>query len=240
MSGIVHAVRRSDLRVSLMLVLINAVAVMLCTREIWFIVLFAVTFVWLCFRGQSGKGLKLATGYAVLFVLGRLTLGVRGFETIWLFSNLIRHMLIPIAYTLGLTDAPTGTLLTVFHKLRMPKSFGISTVVLLRFFPTIACELHAIRSSLKFRGTGVGFWNTLTHIPANFEQTMVPLLIRTTRISEELSAAAMVRGVRLNNKITSYEEVRFCSRDAVVLLVFSLLAMAVFAADKLSLLEVAL
>lgn len=240
MSGIVKSVRRADLRVSLLLVLINAVAVMLCTQEIWFIVLFAVAFAWLCLRGQPSKGLKLAAAYAVLFMIGRLTLGVRGFETIWLFSNLIRHMLVPVAYTIGLADAPTGTLLTVFHKLRLPKSFGISTVVLLRFFPTIGYELHAIRSSLKFRGTGVGFWNTLAHLPANFERTMVPLLIRTTRISEELSAAAMVRGVRLNSEIISFEEVRFCSADVIVSLAFGILAIAVLAADKLSLLGVIL
>jgi energy-coupling factor transport system permease protein len=69
------------------------------------------------------------------------------------------------------------------------------------------------------------------HLPSNFERTLVPLLIRTTKISEELAAAAMVRGVRLNNEIVSYDEVRFRVSDAVIATVFSVLAFAVYLAE---------
>lgn len=233
-----EAVRGADLRVSLLLVLVNAVIVMFCRQEVSFIALFLVAFLWLCLRGQVSRGLKMAAGYILLSLLAHFTVGVRGAETFWMFGNLLRHMLIPIAYTSGLTDAPTGTLLAVFHRLHLPKSFGISTVVLLRFFPTIGYELSQIRSSLKFRGTGMGFWNTAAHLPANFERTMVPLLIRTTRIAEELSAAAMVRGVRLNNEIESFDEVVFRGRDAVICAVLGLLALGIFMADRFLPLEV--
>ena len=227
----VNCFRGADLRVSLLLVVINAVAVMLCTREAVFIALFIPAFIWLCLRGRVGKGLKFAVGYAVLYGISYLTLGVRGMETFWMFSNVARHMLIPIAYTSGITDAPTGTLLLVFHKLRLPKAAGISTVVLLRFTPTIGYEMRAIRNSLKFRGTGVGFWSTVTHIPSNFERTLIPLLIRTTKIAEELAAAAMVRGVRLNNDIVSFDEVRFRKGDIVIATLFTMLAASAYLAE---------
>jgi energy-coupling factor transport system permease protein len=231
MTGVSKIFRRADLRVALLLVFVNAIVMILCAREIFFGVLVALACVWRCLRGTLGKGLKLAMGYLLLSGLSYLTLGVRGMETFWMFANLSRHMLIPIAYTLGLSDAPTGTLLTVFHKLRLPKSFGISTVVLLRFFPTIGYETQTIRNALKFRGVGTGFWSTVTHLPSNFEHTLVPLLIRTTKIAEELAAAAMVRGVRLNNEIISFDEVRFRLSDAVIATVFSALAAAVYLAE---------
>jgi energy-coupling factor transport system permease protein len=231
MISVAKVFRRADLRVALLLVLVNAIIMMLCTEEIFFGALIALACVWRCLCGTLGKGLKLAMGYVLLSGLSYLTLGVRGMETIWMFSNLMRHMLIPIAYTFGLSDAPTGTLLTVFHRLRLPKSFGISTVVLLRIFPTIGYETQAIRASLKFRGVGMGFWSTVAHLPSNFERTLVPLLIRTTKISDELAAAAMVRGVRLNNEITSFDEVRFRVSDAVISVGFSALAVAVYLAE---------
>ncbi len=238
MSGIKNAVQNADLRVSLLLVLVNAIAVMLCVTEICFIALLLFACLWLCLSGRVSTALKLAAGCVLLFGLSRLTLGVRGFETFWMFSNLIRHMLIPIAFTAGLADAPTGTLLTVFSKLRLPKAFGIATVVLLRFIPTIGYELRAIRGSLKFRGTGVGFWNTLTHISSNFELTIVPLLIRTTRIAEELSAAAMVRGVRINNAIVSYDMVEFRRGDALLTGAFAILVAGICLVDRLHLVGV--
>lgn len=229
----VNAVKNADLRVPLWLLLMAAVAVVTCTDEIWFVALMAVAVLWLALRGRFAQGAKFALAYALLTGLSRLMLGVRGLETLWLFANIGRHMLIPIAFAGGIADAPTGTLLSVFSKLRLPKAFGISTVVLLRYLPTISYELRAIRSSLKFRGTGIGFWNTLAHIPANFERTLVPMLIRTTRISEELSAAAMVRGVRMNNAIESYDEVRFSKTDVAVVAAFSAGIAAIWVLDKL-------
>ena len=191
------AVRHVDARVSLWLLLFSAVAVVTCSNEIWFMAMMAMAVLWLMLGGRIGKGVGFGLAYAVLTILCGLMVGVRGFKTLWLFSNIGRHMLIPIAFATGMTDAPTGTLLAVFAKLRLPKAFGISIVVLLRYMPTISYELHAIRSSLKFRGTGVGFWGTIAHIPSNFERTLVPMLIRTTRIAEELSAAAMVPAARI-------------------------------------------
>lgn len=232
MRAATQTVQNVDLRVTLWLLVLSAVAVVTCTGEVWFIAMMGVSVLWLLLRGRVAQGLKFAAAYAALTTLSQLMLGVRGLETLWMFANIGRHMLIPIAYASGISNTPTGTLLAVFAKLRLPKAFGISTVVLLRYVPTISYELRAIRSSLKFRGSGVGFWHTLAHLPSNFERTLVPMLMRTTRIAEELSAAAMVRGVRLNNAVESYEEVRFSATDAVVAGLFSAGIIAVWVLDK--------
>lgn len=234
-----YVAARADVRVQLWLLALSSVAVVNLAGDVGFLALIALAVVWLGLRGQLARGLKFALGYAVMACLAHLMLGVRGLETLWLMFNIGRRALIPIAFASGITDAPTGTLLAVFSKLHLPKAFGISTVVLLRYVPTIRYELRAIRSSLKFRGTGVGFWHTLAHLPANFERTMVPMLMRTTRIAEELSAAAMVRGVRMNNAIESFEEVRFHKSDAVLAALFSAGIIAIWVLDKLMPLGVA-
>lgn len=227
-----------DLRVNFLLLTLNAILFMLCQKEAYFLGLFALALVWLLLQGRAATAAKFLLTYLLLYGLSRLTAGVRGLQTLWIFFNIGRHMLIPLAYTLGLADAPTGSLLAVFSRLHLPKSLGISTVVLLRFAPTISDEVRAITNSLKFRGIGVGVWNTIAHLPEMFERILIPLLIRTTKIADELSAAAMVRGVRIDNSITSFESLEFTISDWVITLVFGGLSIGICLAERFSLLEV--
>lgn len=38
--------------------------------------------------------------------------------------------------------------------------------------------------------------HTLTHLPSTVEYILIPLILRTTKVAEELSASMTVRGVR--------------------------------------------
>lgn len=227
------AFRTADLRVNLWLLLVNAVSFLLCIHEICYVALFAVACLWLVLRGKYTKALKFMAAYGLLYGASLLTMGIRSMTTLWFLSNIARHLLITVSYADGLSDAPTGTFLSVFQKLHLPKAAGISTAVLLRFLPTISYEFGMIRNSLKFRNVGVGFWSTVTHLPSNFELTIVPLLIRTTRIAEELSAAAMVRGVEMSNDIVSIDEIAFGTKDAIISVVWSLAAVAIVVIDRI-------
>lgn len=204
----------------MLLALISSLSAIFCTSEISFVIMMAFALVWLCLAGQVRKALLFALIYGVLYGLSLLMMGITPLSTLWLFANIARHLLIPISFLVGITDRPTGTLLAVFSKLHAPKSLGIATSVLLRFIPTIHTEFSFIRNSLKFRGIGLSVGQTLAMLPRMFEYLLVPLLIRTARISEELSAAAIVRGVRLDNAIVSIEPVHFGKSDIVLSIVF--------------------
>lgn len=210
---------------------------LICAHETSFIALFTLACLWLLLRGRYKKAAGFIAAYVTLYFLSGVLIGIRSLTTFWFLTMVARHLLITVSYADGLADAHTGTLLAVFERLRLPKAAGISTVVLLRFLPTIANEYYAIRGSLKFRGVGITVWQTLIHLPKNFECTIVPLLMRTTRIAEELSAAAMVRGVRTTNKIVSYDEVHFRLSDGMICAVFSLYAVIVCLTDRLRILS---
>ena len=107
--------------------------------------------------------------------------------------------------------------MAALRKLHLPKAAGIGTAVVLRFFPTIASEYRAIRSSQRFRGIGVGVLHTLTHLPTTAEYILIPLILRTTKVAEELSASMTVRGVRFSGETVSYRPIRFCWKDAAFL-----------------------
>ena len=99
-------------------------------------------------------------------------------------------------------------------------------------FPTISGEYRAIRSSQRFRGIGVGVVHTLTHLPSTVEYILIPLILRTTKVAEELSASMTVRGVRFSGETISYRPIHFSRKDGALCVFMVLIASAVFVLEK--------
>lgn len=104
--------------------------------------------------------------------------------------------------------------------------------MVLRFFPTIAGEYRAIRSSQRFRGIGVGVVHTLTHLPSTVEYILIPLILRTTKVAEELSASMTVRGVRFSGETISYRPIHFSWKDGILCVFMVVITTAVFVLEK--------
>lgn len=230
---VLQIVKKADLRVHLALLFISGIAVFVCRSEASFAGLLLLALLWLGLQGEWKK--VFSTGILYLLVSGFLTItmGIRQLEAIRILFQIFRNIIIPVAFAGAVMELPAGSIISVFSRMRLPKALSISTVVFMRFFPTIGHEYRAIRNSLKFRGIGVSFWNVLAHLPSTYELILVPLLIRTTRIAEELAAAAIVRGVRLDNRIVSFEPVRFTRGDAVLAAVFAVLFLLICLLDRM-------
>ena len=143
-----------------------------------------------------------------------------------------RKSIIPLSFAICLAKEPTGSLLASLQAMRLPKAVGIGLAVLLRFFPTIGGEYRAIRASQRFRGIGVGVVHTLTHLPSTVEYILIPLILRTTKVAEELSASMTVRGVRFSGETISYRPVRFTGKDAALCAMAVLIPAAVFLLER--------
>ena len=77
--------------------------------------------------------------------------------------------------------------------MKVPRSIGIPFSVLLRFVPTIKIELKALKENMKIRGIVTSRFFPLLHPIKYIEYTLVPLLMRMIKISDELSASALIR-----------------------------------------------
>ncbi|MCR5650339.1 MAG: energy-coupling factor transporter transmembrane protein EcfT [Lachnospiraceae bacterium] len=99
--------------------------------------------------------------------------------------------------------------IAAMQKMHLPQTLTIPFAVIFRFFPTISDEYSSIQDAMKMRdirfGTGIG---------RGIEYRMVPLLVSVTKIGDELSAAAMTRGLTTDTKRTSYCSVGFHASDA--------------------------
>lgn len=100
--------------------------------------------------------------------------------------------------------------IAAMQKMHLPQSVTIPFAIIFRFFPTLADEYSSIQDAMKMRNIRFG-----TGIAAGIEYRMVPLLVSVTKIGDELSAAAMTRGLTTDNRRTSYCEIGFHLQDVI-------------------------
>lgn len=112
--------------------------------------------------------------------------------------------------------APMDELLFALDKIHVPKSLSIPLMVVYRYVPTMLREVHYINESLKMRGMNLSLSN-LKRFTRTLENYIVPLLIRSEKISEELSAASLCKGLSVERKRTCLTNVRLTRIDFLYL-----------------------
>jgi energy-coupling factor transport system permease protein len=100
----------------------------------------------------------------------------------------------------------------------------ITFAVALRFIPTAREEFHHIGEAMKLRGKGITVRNMLTKPLATIENTLIPMMLRSATVAEELSAAAVTRGIDSSHRRTSFFLLRFGVFDVFCVLLFGSLA----------------
>ena len=120
-----------------------------------------------------------------------------------------------------------GELMSAMQKMHVPDGITISLAVVMRFFPTIKEEYSSIRDAMKMRGVMLGGGNALKMI----EFRMIPLLFSCVSIGDELSAAAITRGLGGKVKRTSVVELKLRVIDYLFIIIFTV-AIAFFVVFK--------
>ena len=104
---------------------------------------------------------------------------------------------------------------TALQNMHSPKGAIITLAVVFRYLPTVSDEFRSIKNTMKLRGIGLTFKNIILHPIKTGEYAIVPLIIRSMKIADELAASAMTRGLDLETKRTSYREIRLRLKDFV-------------------------
>jgi len=99
-------------------------------------------------------------------------------------------------YVLATTRA--GELMGALGRLRVPKVLVIPVAVVLRMVPVLASESSAIAQAARTRGLRVG----LARPSAIINYRIVPLTLRTVDIGDELTQAALTRGLDARGRRT--------------------------------------
>lgn len=127
-----------------------------------------------------------------------------------------------------LQEVPTGRLMAAMQSLKLPKNFILTLAVTLRFFPIIKLENDTIQMSARLRGLSyLQPRNWLRPLQA-FEYTFVPLMMRTMKITDELTVSAMTKGIDHPGQRTSIYQTRLASKDLLLVVLFIGYAVSIF------------
>ncbi|MFS7002484.1 energy-coupling factor transporter transmembrane component T family protein [Carnobacterium maltaromaticum] len=117
-----------------------------------------------------------------------------------------------------LSKTPPGELIATLQKCYMPRAILIPLAVGLRFLPTIRQETGAILDVMRLRGISPTVWNIWRHPLLTFEYLLVPLVIRSLTIADDISMAAVTRGIENPATRSSLREIKFSTADRFVCL----------------------
>ncbi|MCR4688769.1 MAG: energy-coupling factor transporter transmembrane protein EcfT [Saccharofermentans sp.] len=153
----------------------------------------------------------LATGGDYILISGRINGMSAGGLTLRILVYLVVRMLpsVMLAWFV-LHTTKVSEFIAAMQRMHFPQTITIPFATIFRFFPTLADEYLSIQDAMKMRNIRFG-----TDVVAGIEYRMVPLLVSVTKIGDELSAAAMTRGLTTENKRTSYSEIGFHLQDII-------------------------
>ena len=106
-----------------------------------------------------------------------------------------------------------GEFMSCMQKMHVPDGIAVSLAVVMRFFPTIKEEYSSINDAMRMRGVMLGGGNVLKMV----EYRMIPLLFSCVNIGEELSAAAITRGLGGEVKRSSVVELKLGAADYFIM-----------------------
>lgn len=130
--------------------------------------------------------------------------------------------------------APMDELLYSLDRIHIPKSLSIPLMIVYRYVPTIFQELHYINENLKMRGLNLSLPN-IRYLIRTLENYLVPLLFRSEKISEELSAASLCKGLSIERNRTCCTDIRFTKEDYLYLLGMAIVIAALLLLNYLTL-----
>lgn len=171
---------------------------------------------------QTQTAIKMLLIFSALVLLDGFVLPMAGGVLGVILSIIVRMMRIylPIglAFMLVVKTTTVSEFIAAFYKMRVTPKIVIPFSVMFRFVPTVKEEWQSIRNAMKFRGIGVNVWNVLLRPMMTLEYVLVPLLMSASKISNELAAASLARGLDSEKERTCITRVFFGEADYIILL----------------------
>lgn len=156
--------------------------------------------------GKMKSGIRMTAIYAVLVGIDIFIIPIAegiALNVLSLLSVGIR-MLLPCVISGGYAFSTTtvGEMVCGLRKLRIPETIIIPCVTVVRFFPTIAEDYRQIRNAMALRGI------TSKNPAQMLEYVLIPLLMNSNNVAQDLSVAAMTKGIILPGQHTSMIELQ--------------------------------
>lgn len=223
-----------DPRTKILLMAIVATAEFLYSHTAFMIAVAAIPFVLLMFNKQYKTGIIFFVLFSLSLFMGRIHNSVQ----LPMILNMLAVLLVGFvqrlfpAFALGsyvIKSTTAGECITALSRLHIGRSITIPLSVLFRFLPTMQEESAAIKDAMRMREIQFGTKKFWQNPAALIEYRFIPLMISVVKIGEDLSAAALTRGLDNPVKRTNITEIGFTRYDVLtVLIVAAMLFLSYF------------
>ncbi|MCR8746652.1 energy-coupling factor transporter transmembrane component T family protein [Romboutsia lituseburensis] len=217
-----------DFRTKLIVLILNTYVVSMISRESLFSSLILLLSVYLIIQGKTKSLIKCLVLYAILIILKLISNG-EGITILLpeMFLFLVIRMIAIIMAAIPILGMPPGEIVAVIKKLKIPNYIGLPFIFMIRFFPTVKIEFKEVFESIRLRKL-VSIKEPLKAL----EYTFIPVMIRSTRIAEELAAASESRGISSPGIHTSRRKIKLCIKDYTLILIALIVFIALFILEK--------
>lgn len=181
---------------------------------------------------------RTALTYGGLFVLAVVAKLNQGSADFSVFLNMISVLLIAMVirlfpiFMLGfylVESTSTDEFVATMEIWHVPEAFIIPVAVVFRFIPTMQEEYASIRDAMRMRDIRFGSRKSRQEPSSILEYRVIPLMMSVVKIGDELSQAALTRGLGGLKRRTSIAQIGFTKYDLLIgilsllLLIWSLL-----------------
>ncbi len=182
-------------------------------------VLSILPFLLLLSEKQWKTAAKYLILYAVCFACEQLALnrlsGMVSFLLLAVTSIMTRFApgIMTAAYLVASTSV--SEFIAAMERMHLSEKIVIPMSVIFRFIPTMKEEYEAIRDAMRMRGIRFGGRNPFLMI----EYRLIPFMVSIVKIGDELSAAALTRGLGAPVKRTNLCNIGFHAQDIFMIAV---------------------
>lgn len=163
--------------------------------------------------------------FMVLYIIRTLALQMRpgSVQTMILAWLGLMYQVYPCSFMAGIILSTTkiNEFLTAMTKAHISQKITIPMAVMLRYLPNIREDWHFIKDAMRMRNISPTIWGFLTNPSLTIECLYTPLLLSASRVADELTIAAVTRGVETPNRRSCLVQVHFTIRDYLAILIFA-------------------
>lgn len=167
---------------------------------------------------KARAGMRLSVLYFGLLAVDLFVVPRAGESVLLNLLSLVSvgvRMMLPCIITgaYAFSTTTVGELTAALRRMHLPESIIIPCAVVVRFFPTVGEDYRHIRAAMALRGIAAGRGALLRHPVQSLEYILMPLLMNSNNVAQDLSAAALTKGIGLPGRHTCMTELRLTVWD---------------------------
>lgn len=189
-------------------------------------IIMALLIILLFLSGEYKRGIKFLISYLILLILDLTLVGnVKGLLLTWISLLAVSiRMLYPciVSGTYAFVTTSISEFVCALRKMHVSENVIIPCMVVIRFFPTIKEDYRQIKNAMALRGISNGPLSFLRHPFESLEHIIIPLLMNSNNVAEDLSCAALTKGLSIKGNHTSIARINFRLIEVVTMVLITI------------------